>query len=50
MADIARNKQEEFEGRKEEMKHRKAAEEAVKAMRTRVSFLLEQLEQVLYYS
>jgi predicted AlkP superfamily pyrophosphatase or phosphodiesterase len=46
MADLARNKQEEFESRREEMKQRKTAEDAVKAMRTRISFLLEQLEQV----
>ena len=45
LACLTKTKQEETEEKMSEIKRRKAAEEAVKALRNRVSFLLEQMEQ-----
>ena len=45
LAQLGRSKAEESESRLQEAKKRKMAEESTKAMRNRISFLLEQLEQ-----
>jgi predicted nucleic acid-binding Zn-ribbon protein len=45
MVNLVRGRQEELEAKKEERKQRKTAEDASKAMRSRISFLLEQLDQ-----
>jgi len=45
IASIARDKQLESEARKEDRRQRQIAEDASKAMRTRITFLVEQLEQ-----
>jgi hypothetical protein len=45
MTNLTRNHQEAAEGKSEERKRRKVAEEAAKALRNRVSFLLEQMDQ-----
>ena len=45
LTNVTRNHQEATEGKSEERKRRKVAEEAAKALRNRISFLLEQMDQ-----
>ena len=45
MTNLTRNHQETVESKSEERKRRKIAEEAAKALRNRISFLLEQMDQ-----
>lgn len=45
MVNLVRTRQEEIEAKKDERKHRKAAEDAARAMRSRISFLLDQIDQ-----
>ena len=45
MTALTRNHQETMESQSEERKRRKVAEEAVKALRNRISYLLEQMDQ-----
>lgn len=45
LAQLGRSKAEESEAKQQEAKKRRVAEESSKAMRNRISFLLEQLEQ-----
>ena len=47
---LAKDKQDEIEAKREEKKKRLAAEEAMKALRTRISFLLSQLAALSNYA